>query len=77
MARGLLSSLPPPYRLLDPEDVKLVGEHPIAAGGFADIWEGTHDGRKVVLKSFRRHMSFGLAQVIAVRCDHSLHRAHY
>ena len=78
MARELLLSLPSAYHSLGPEDLKLVGKHPMAAGGSADIWEGTHEGRKVVLKSYRCYrVSFDVAQVIAVRYDYcSVRRAH-
>ena len=67
MARELIPSLPPIYPLLSPEDIRLMGGHPVAAGGFADILEATHDGRKVVLKSYRCYILFDVAQVVAVR----------
>jgi hypothetical protein len=77
MAQELLLSLPSPHSL-GPEDFKPVGQHPIAAGGFADIWEGTYEGRKVMLKSYRCYrMSFDVAQVIAVRYNRCLRRAQY
>ena len=65
MVRGHLSPLPFPYHWLRPEDV-LVGEHPIAAGGFANIHEAMHGGRKVILKSYRCYVLFDVAQVVAV-----------
>ena len=67
MAQELLSFLPFPCRLLGPEDIKLVGKYPIAAGRFADLWEGTYNGTKTVLKSYRCYVSFDAARVIAVR----------
>ena len=70
MAQELLPSLLFRYQLLNPHDVNLMGECPIAAGGFADIWEATYAGRKVVLKSYRCYISFDVAQVIAVRFGH-------
>jgi len=30
-----------------------VGDHPIADGGFSDVWEGNHRGRKVCIKCLR------------------------
>ena len=72
MARELLSSLPPPCCLLGPEDFKLVGEQPIAAGRFANVWKGTYEGRKVVLKSYRCYELFDVVQVAAVRSNHCL-----
>ena len=67
MARESLLSLPSPCCSLGSEDVKLVGEGPIAAGGFADIWEATYGGRKVILKSYRCYRSFDATQVATVR----------
>ncbi|KAF9651178.1 kinase-like protein [Thelephora ganbajun] len=53
------------YRLVGPEDVKLIGGKPMTAGGSADIWEATYDGRKVVLKSYRCYITFDVTQVAA------------
>ena len=69
VARNLRSSLPPSYRWLGPEHVKFICERPVAAGGFADIWEATYNGRKVILKLYRCYVSFDVAQVAAVRCS--------
>ena len=77
MVQELLSSLPYPYRLLSPEDVKLVSEHPIAAGRFANLLVGTYKGRKVGLKEYRCYVSFDINQVVAVcynRCSCCIHR---
>ena len=41
--------MPSTCRFLNSEDIKPVGSHPVAAGGLADIWEATHDGRKIAL----------------------------
>ena len=46
IAQGLRSSLPPTHGWLNPADIKITGKHPVAAGGFADIWEGVLDGRR-------------------------------
>ena len=59
--------MPSACRWLSPEDVKLNGEYQIAAGGFADIWEATHGGRKVILKSYRYSMTSDVTQIVAVR----------
>ena len=72
MAQEHLSPLPSPYRWLGVGDVKLVCGRPIAAGGFADVYEATYDGRNVVLKSYRPYMLFDAAQVVAVCHNHSL-----
>lgn len=75
MAQDILSSLPFTCPWLGPKDVNPVGEHPIAAGGFTDVYEATYDGRRVILKSYRLYVSFDVAQVIAVCCNHSLCQA--
>ena len=67
MAQDLRPSLPPTCHWLDPEDIQLVGELPIGAGGFADIYEVIYGGRRAVLKSYRCYISFDVAQVVAVR----------
>ena len=59
---------------LEPGDIKLVGKHPIGAGGFADILEVTHNGRKAVLKSYRCYVSSDVTQAVAVRSDLTLYR---
>ena len=72
MAQGLGSLLPSTCRWLGPENVDLVGEHPIAAGEFTNIYEATHDSRKFILKSYRPYVSFDVAQVVTVCCNHNL-----
>jgi len=72
MAQDLRSSMSFTCRWLDPGDIKLVGEHPIGAGGFANIWGVTHNGCKAVLKSYRCYVSSDVAQVVAVRSNHTL-----
>ena len=73
MAQNLRSSLSPTTcHWLDPEDVNLIGEYPIAAGGFANIYGATYDGRKVILKSYRCYELFDAARVVAVCCSHNM-----
>ena len=71
MAQDLRPSLPLAC-WLGPEDVKLTREHPIAAGRFSNIWEATHNGRKVALKDYRCYVSFDVARVAAVRWNYGL-----
>ena len=73
MAQDLRSSLSSTCRWLGPE-VNHISKRPVAAGGSADIYEATCDGRKVVLKSRRCYTSsgFDVAQVVTVCCNHSL-----
>ena len=74
----LQPSLPPTCRWLIPEDINLIGKLPIAAGAFANIYQATCDGRKVVLKSYRPYISLDAAQVVAVGLTyiHNLCRVH-
>ena len=67
MAQNILTSLLLPCPILSPHNVKLAEEHPIAAGGFANIWKATYAGGEVVLKSYRCYKSFNVTQVITVR----------
>ena len=67
IARELLSSFPSSYPSLNPHGLKLTGRGPVAAGGFADIWEATYESRKVVLKTYRCYVSFDASEVVAVR----------
>jgi len=69
MARELLSTLPSPCPLLSPEDVELMDERPIAAGGFSDIRKAKHNGRNVVLKAYRCYRLFDHTQVVVVSRD--------
>ena len=76
IVKQLLSSLPFPTRLLDAEDLRLEGGLPAAAGGFTDILEATHEGRRVVLKVHRCYSSFDVNQVATVRCGRRLFKAY-
>ena len=57
------SSIP---HLLAKDDVRIVGERPVGAGGFADIWKGSLDARQVAVKSYRRYLSFDLSRACLV-----------
>ena len=74
MAQDLRPSMSFACRWLDPEDIKLVGEHPISAGGFTNIWEVIHNGRKAVLKSYRCYASSDVTQAVTVRSNLTLCR---
>lgn len=67
MAQEIRSPLPTTYGWLNPADVRITDEHPVGAGGFANIWEGVLSGRKVAVKSYRCYVSFDRARVISVR----------
>ena len=66
MAQEPQSPLQPTYNWLDPADMRITSERPVAAGGFADVWEGVFNGHKVIVKSYRCYISFDRAQVISV-----------
>ena len=57
LAGRLQRILPPNYRWLGQEDLKVVGIHPIDAGSFADVWVGDMDDRRVAVKSYRCYTS--------------------
>ena len=65
--RRLRPLFPPTSTFLDPDDVKVVGHTPIDAGGSADIWEGTIDGRSVSQKSYRCYESCDVERIFQVR----------
>lgn len=60
--------LSPTFNWLNPTDIMLIGEHPVAAGGSANIWVGVLNGRKIVIKSFRCYKSLDRTKVTSVRC---------
>ena len=74
MAHALQPFMPSTCRFLNPGDVKLVGTHPMAAGGFADIWEATYEGRRVAFKSYRCYTSSDVAPVAEVHYNRSICR---
>lgn len=61
--RPVLSSI---CNWLEDDDVQIVGGWPISAGGFTDLWRGSMDSRWVVIKSYRRYLSFDLPRVFLV-----------
>jgi len=38
-------------------DLARVGDHPVAFGGFGDVWEGVHGGRNVCIKALRLYLN--------------------
>jgi len=40
-------------------DLVRVGGNPVAFGGFADVWEGIHGGRRVCVKVLRVSLDDG------------------
>ena len=50
-------------------DLTTVGDHPVANGGFADVWEGTHGGKKVCIKCPRVSVKdFQAVTEVRIRC---------
>lgn len=66
---------PPACPWLQPGDVKMVGNVPVNAEGFADIWEGTLDDRSVLQKSYRCYESCDIERIFRVR-NKRLHAPH-
>ena len=54
------------------EDLKVIGNTPIGAGGYADIWEATLGGRAVVLKSYRPYETDNIGHTSRVREERSI-----
>ena len=69
MVQEHLLSILSPRLLLSTEDVEIMDEQPVAAGGSADILKGKHDGREVILKAYRHYRSCDITQVVVVRHD--------
>ena len=58
-------------------DLTKVGDYPIAQGGFADVWEGTHCGRDVCVKQLRISLSDpALEKVRTGACTRVLKKTH-
>jgi len=45
--------LPPNCSRLRPGDIEILGNRPARAGSFADVWDGSLAGTRVVVKSYR------------------------
>ena len=68
--RNLGPFLPTGCELFEQEDLKIVGIHPIDAGGFADLWVGVRkDGTKVAIKSHRCFSSLSCLPAYLVNAD--------
>ncbi|KAH9935724.1 kinase-like domain-containing protein [Fomitopsis serialis] len=57
--KGLLLGLRLPH-----EELTIIGNHPIASGGFADVWLGRYKDQQVAVKAFR---VYGHANLEAVK----------
>ena len=66
MADRLQLSLPPSCQWLEQGVLKIVGTHPIDAGGFADVWVGEMGDRMVAVKSYRYYASANCAPTYKV-----------
>ena len=46
---------------------------PLYRGGFADVWEGTHEGKKVAVKVLTVYMTsnFGKIKEVGYRCGNA------
>lgn len=60
---SLLSST---CNLLEEGDVHILEGFPVSAGGFADIWRGSLDNRRVAIKSYRRYLCMDSSPIFRV-----------
>ena len=65
--RRLRPLFPLTCTFLEPDDVKMVGDIPIGAGGSADIWEGTIYGGSIFQKSYRCYEICDVERILQVR----------
>ena len=57
LVRHLRPLLPGSCEWLGQGSLEVVGDHPVDAGGIADVWIGKVDNRRVAVKSYRFHSS--------------------
>ena len=58
--------LPSVCNRLEEGDVQMVESWPISAGGFADLWRGSLEGRQVAIKSYRYYTCSGPSGIFSV-----------
>jgi len=63
----LLSLFPPNCAPFEVDEVKVFGDVPIEAGGYADLWEATLCGRDVIQKTYRRYETSDVESIFRVR----------
>ena len=63
LAGRLRPFLPAKYYWLGQDDLKVVGTHPVDAGGFADVWVGKMGDRRIAIKSYRWSASADHVQI--------------
>lgn len=71
--RQLCLFLLPTCLSFEPGEVTVIGDTPIAAGGSADIWQGTCNGKSIVQKSHRCYETGGIEDTSRVRNELSSH----
>lgn len=71
--RRLRSLFPSTCPSLEPGDVTVVGDAPIGAGSFADLWEGVLGDRSILQKSYRYYETCDVESIFQVRNGHSSH----
>ena len=59
--------LPPDCRILRSGDINVLGGHPARGGAFADVWDGSLAGSRVVIKSYRTYSAIDSTQARMVR----------
>ena len=56
--------------------MRIVGELPVSAGGFADLWRGFLDDRQVAIKSYRPYLTVEPARVFTVKRSAPIREVH-
>ena len=59
--------LPPNCDRLRSDDIVISGTHPDRTGAFADVWDGSLSGDRVMIKSYRLYSAMGSTQARMVR----------
>lgn len=59
--------LPPSCSRLRSGDVRILGDYPSRAGAFADVWDGSLAGDRVVIKAYRIYSTADSTQACMVR----------
>jgi len=69
--RQLRPLFPSTCTLLKPGEVKVIGDTPIGAEGFADIWDGTLNGHRVIQVAYRCYETGEVEHIFRVRNENS------
>jgi hypothetical protein len=77
LARRLYPSLSPICHWFGEDDIRIVWELPVSAGGFTDLWKGSLENRQVAIKSYRRYLTADSSQISVVSWSSPILRGSY